>query len=346
MEITLNSNNNNYLINLENSTILFGQNSIFKTNFINDLIDGLNNKKKNILINGNKFESKDYNIICIDEENDFTNEFKFTKTNTLKQLIYKDIINKINGDKLINYTNEIFDVIDEKVNNLLDRKINKNTDNNISFEIEIPDINSIIDKFTNIYIDNILINSNEITKSTKRKLLYQLYFLDIKNNTDKTNIVIINNFDAYLNSNEIISLLNTIDKLSNDNCHFILTSSSNIFEYISLDKFSVYKITDKLLSLNKIMEAIKIYLLKKEYNSNIDFNKYYIENEKLILEEDINKIKDSILNNYPHLLSKILNSTSIKVVLIKPKNITSEYIICENKDMQLLFSEICNQFID
>ena len=134
--------------------------------------------------------------------------------------------------------------------------------------------------------------------------------------------------------------------MSNDNCHFILTSSSNIFEYISLDKFSVYKITDKLLSLNKIMEAIKIYLLKKEYNSNIDFNKYYIENEKLILEEDINKIKDSILNNYPHLLSKILNSTSIKVVLIKPKNITSEYIICENKDMQLLFSEICNQFID
>ena len=33
MEITLNSNNNNYLINLENNTILFGQNSIFKTNF-------------------------------------------------------------------------------------------------------------------------------------------------------------------------------------------------------------------------------------------------------------------------------------------------------------------------
>ena len=46
MEINLNSNNNNYLINLENNTILFGQNSIFKTNFINDLIDGLNNKKK------------------------------------------------------------------------------------------------------------------------------------------------------------------------------------------------------------------------------------------------------------------------------------------------------------
>ena len=324
MEITLKNNNNDYLITLERNTILFGQNSAFKTNFINNLLDGFNNKKKNILINGNKFEPKDYNVICIDEEKDFTNEFKFTKTNTLKQLIYKDIINKINGDKLISYTNEIFDVIDEKVNHLLDRKINKNNDNNISFEIEIPDINSIIDKFTNIYIDNILINSSEITKSTKRKLLYQLYFLDIKNNSDKTNIIIINNFDVYLNSNEVISLLNTINKLSNDNCHFILTSSTNIFEYISLDKFSVYKVTNKLLSLNKINEAIKIYLLKKEYIDNIDFDKYYLENEKLILEEDINRIKFKILNNYPHLISKILNSTNIKITLIKPKNITCE----------------------
>ena len=346
MEITLKNNNNDYLITLERNTILFGQNSAFKTNFINNLLDGFNNNKKNILINGNKFEPKDYNVICIDEEKDFTNEFKFTKTNTLKQLIYKDIINKINGDKLISYTNEIFDVIDEKVNHLLDKKINKNNDNNISFEIEIPDINSIIDKFTNIYIDNILINSNEITKSTKRKLLYQLYFLDIKNNSDKTNIIIINNFDVYLNSNEVISLLNTINKLSDDNCHFILTSSTNIFEYISLDKFSVYKVTNKLLSLNKINEAIKIYLLKKEYIDNIDFDKYYLENEKLILEEDINRIKFKILNNYPHLISKILNSTNIKITLIKPKNITCEYIICENKNMQKLFWEICNQFID
>mgnify|MGYP001624133424 CR=1 FL=1 len=341
MEITLKNNNNDYLITLERNTILFGQNSAFKTNFINNLLDGFNNKKKNILINGNKFEPKDYNVICIDEEKDFTNEFKFTKTNTLKQLIYKDIINKINGDKLISYTNEIFDVIDEKVNHLLDRKINKNNDNNISFEIEIPDINSIIDKFTNIYIDNILINSSEITKSTKRKLLYQLYFLDIKNNSDKTNIIIINNFDVYLNSNEVISLLNTINKLSNDNCHFILTSSTNIFEYISLDKFSVYKVTNKLLSLNKINEAIKIYLLKKEYMDSIDFDKYYLENEKLILEEDINRIKFKILNNYPHLISKILNSTNIKITLIKPKNITCEYIICENKNIQKLFWEIC-----
>ena len=75
-------------------------------------------KNKNILINGNTYNSKNFNIISINEENDFTNEFKFTKNNTLKQIIYNDAINKINEEKIVKYTNEIFDVIDEKVNNV------------------------------------------------------------------------------------------------------------------------------------------------------------------------------------------------------------------------------------
>ena len=44
----------------------------------------------------------------------------------------------------------------------------------IFIELQVPDVNSIIDKFTNIYIDDFLVNSSEIAKSTKRKLLYQI----------------------------------------------------------------------------------------------------------------------------------------------------------------------------
>ncbi len=346
MKITFKDNSNEYYINLDKNIIFFGNNSTFKNNFINNLVDSLNNKKPNILINGNKINKEDYNIIYINEDNDFTNEFKFTKTNTLKQLIYNDIIKKINEDKLINYANEIFDIIDNKVNNLLNKKINKNIDNNISFEIEIPNLNEIIDKFTNIYIDNVLISNNSITKSMKRRLLYQLYFLDIENNNDKINIIIIDNFDVYLNANEIISLLNTINKISNNNCHFILTSNRNILEYITLDNFSIYILKNKLISLDIINEAIKIYLLKKEYKEEQTFNEFYLENESLITEEEINKIKNIIFNKYPHLLSKILNSNSIKVCLSKPQNITSEYIICENEEIKKLFLEICNKLID
>ena len=336
MEIVIDIDNIPNILNLDKNIIFFGKNSNYKNKVINNIDDCLLGKSKNILINGNTYNSKDFNIISINEENDFTNEFKFTKSNTLKQLIYNDVINKINEDKIIKYTNEIFDVIDEKVNNLLDRKINKKSDNNISFQIEIPDVNSIIDKFTNIYIDDVLLNDSSISKSMKRKLLYQLYFLDIKKLDDKPTIVIINNFDVYLNTNEIINLLNTIDNLSNDNCHFILSSCNNIFEYLNIEKYNIYKVSDKIINFNIIDEAIKTYLLRNEYNKNnvnITFNGFYINNESLITNEEISKIKDNIINKYPTLISKILNSDSIKVVLNKPKNITCEYIICDNKEL-------------
>lgn len=343
MEIIINLNETKNKINLEQNTILFGKNSSYKNKLLTTLYNGLTGKEKNILIDGKKPDTKDYNVIFIDEESDFENEFKFTKNNIFKQLIYDDIIDKINEEKLISYTNEIFDVIDNKVNKLLDKKINKKNDNNISFQIEIPNINSIIDKFTNIYIDNILLNSKEITKSMKRKLLYQLYFLDIKSKSNINNIIIINNFDAYLNVNEIINFLSTIDNLTNDNCHFILTSSTNIFEYINLNKFNVYKTTNKLLSLNLLNNSIKNYIIKKEYSSNnitTTYDEFYYQNESLISEEEISKIYNNLLNKYPHLISKILNCESIKILLSKPQRITSEYIICNTPEEQQLFLEI------
>lgn len=349
MEVVVNIDNKKNMIKLDKNVIFFGKNSNYKNKVINNITNGLLGKTKNILIDGKNYNAKDFYIINIDEENDFSNEFKFTKSNTLKQLIYNDVISKINEEKIIKYTNEIFDVIDDKVNNLLDRKVNKKSDNNISFQIEIPDVNSIIDKFTNIYIDDVLLGDSEISKSMKRKLLYQLYFLDIKKLNDKPIIVIINNFDVYLNSSEIINLLNTINNLSNDNCHFILSSCNNIFEYLDTGKYSIYKITDKIIDFNVIEDAIKIYLLRNEFNKisdNISFNDFYLENESLITYDEILNIRNKIINKYPTLISKILNSDSIKVVLSKPKNITCEYIICSDKNNQNLFLEISDKLID
>lgn len=349
MEIVIKLNEIATKINLEQNIILFGKNTSYKNNYITTLYEGLTGKNKNILINGGLPNSKDYNVILINEESDFENEFKFSKNNLLKQLIYDDIINNINEEKIIKYTNEIFDIIDNKVNKLLDNKINKKNDNNISFQIEIPNVNSIIDKFTNIYIDNNILNSKEITKSMKRKLLYQLYFYDIKEKNDTTNIIIINNFDAYLNSNEIIKLLNIIDNLSNSNTHFILTSSSNIFEYVNLDKFNVYKISNNIIPLNILKLNIKNYILNNEYNNktnDITYNEFYNQNESLITEEEINIIYNNLINNHSYLISKILNCDTIKIVQSKPKKITTEYIICKNKEEQKFFSEICKNFID
>lgn len=349
MEIVIKTNENtNNLIKFSYNTIFFGKNSQYKNNFIYNLANGLKGKNKNVLVNGILPKTNDYNVIIIDDDNDFENEFKFTKTNTLKKLIYDDVIEKVNEEKIINYTNEIFDIIDNKVNNLLDRKINKKTDNSISFQIEIPDLNSIIDKFTNIYIDNVLLSNSDISKSMKRKLLYQLYFFDVKNTNDKINFVIINNFDAYLNSNEIIKFLNTINSISNENCHFILTSCNNILEYLSFEFFEIYKLTDKLIPLYNIDNAIKKYLLKREFKNgnNISFDEFYQDNENLIIEEEIINIKNILLNKYPNILGKFLNNDNITFVTTKPKKITSDYIIYNNIEEKNFLQEISQIFLD
>lgn len=349
MELIIKLDDKNCNLNFNKNIILFGKNNSYKNKFINELTNSLTKNKNNILINGKAFNTNDFNIININEETDFSNEFKFTKNNALRQLIYNDISKKINENKIIEYTNEIFDIIDEKINNLLDKKINKKSDNNISFEIEIPNINSIIDKFTNIYIDDMLLTDNKISKSMKRKLLYQLYFLDIKKLSGKPTIVIINNFDVYLNSDEIIKLLNDINSLANNNCHFILSSCNNIFEYINLKYYNIYKITNKVISINEINNAIKTFLIKNEYknnNINIEFNEFYNNNEYLISEEEISNIKNLLFNIKPYTINKILNSEDIKLVLSKPNNVNQDYIICENNKEKELFNEICLLFID
>ena len=349
MELIMKLDGSNYNLNFDKNIILFGKNNLYKNKFINELTNSLTKNKNNILIDGKVFNANDFNIININEETDFSNEFKFTKNNTLRQLIYDDVSKKINEKKIIEYTNEIFDIIDEKINNLLDKKINKKSDNNISFEIEIPNINSIIDKFTNIYIDDMLLTDNKISKSMKRKLLYQLYFLDIKKLSNNPTIVIINNFDVYLNSDEIIKVLNEINSLSNNNIHFILSSCNNIFEYINLKYYNIYKITNRIISINEINKAIKKFLIKNEYKKNnitIEFDEYYNNNEYLISDEEISNIENFLFSIKPYTINKILNSDNIKLVLSKPNNINQDYIICENNKEKELFKEICLLFID
>ena len=346
MEIIFNVEEKTERFYFEKNVIFFGKNTNFKNKFISTLIRSLQGKDKNILIDGKKHDLNDYNIITINEESDLSSEFKFSKNNSFRDLIYHDIMSKINEEKLISCTNEIFDVIDTKVNKLLDRKINKSCENNVSFQIEIPSVTSIIDKFTNIYIDNLLLNDSEISKSMKRKLLYELYFLNLKNDTDNKNIVIIENFDVYLNQDETIHILNEIEKLSSSNCYFIISTCNNIFEYLNIDDFNVYKVSDKLINLDLINEAIKCYLLKKECNCSEDFEKFYLDNEHLISDDEIFKIKNNLINNFPHKISKVLNSTNVNLLRKKPNKITTEYILCDNDDSYLLFSEICKKFVD
>src|SRR5574344_1481091 len=348
MELVFKVHKQELKINIDKNVILFGKNDKYKNYILNNIIYSFTDKDTNSLINYNKININDYNIIQIDEDADFEKEFKFVKNNVLRQLIFDEIIENTNTKKLVNYTNEVFGSIDEKVNSLLDRKINNHLENKVFFETKIQNVNSIIDKFTNIYIDDILLNSKNISKATKKKILFELYFYGLKKNKSKNNIVIINNFDAFLDNDEIIDVLSKINAISSEQCHFILTSCKNIFEYISLLHFNVYKVNGKLIPLKNIDNAIKNFIIKNEFNNTTykSFEKFYKDYESFIQYNEIDTIKYNVFNKYPYNIGKILNCNNIKIVKRKPKDIKNEYIICRTKELNLLFTEIYNQFID
>ena len=125
-------------------------------------------------------------------------------------------------------------------------------------------------------------------------------------------------------------------------CQKLIKENSNIWMSVSMT-------TRKPRPLEK--DGVDYFFVSKEdffnkINDNISFNDFYLKNESLITNEEILNIRDNIINKYPTLISKILNSDSIKVVLSKPKNITCEYIICSDKNNQNLFLEISDKLID
>lgn len=344
MEISFKASSQNYTLNIKESAIIFGKNDLYKKKLLNELVYALTKTNDFVKIDGQKFNKNEYDVIVISEDNDFESEFKFTKSNSLKQLVYADIVAKLNEEKIINYTNEIFDTIDDKINNLIDKKINKNNNNNLALKIEIPDVNSIIDKFTNIYIDDVLLSGSNIPKAKKRMLLYELYLYDIKKIKNSKNvIVIIENFDVYLNSQETIDFLKKVSSISDDNCHFILTSSNNILEFINIDKFNIYTTFDKLISLTFLDIGIKNYLINSQIANE---ENEFMNVEALINDDEINNIKQRIFNLRPDVISKMLNNDDIKFVLKKPKSIECTYILCSNLKELELFKEIYKVLIE
>ena len=344
MEISFKSSICNYTLCINENAIIFGKNDLYKKKMLNKLEHALTKCNDFVRIDGQKFKKSEYEVIVISEDNDFESEFKFTKNNSLKQLIYADIVAKLNEEKIINYTNEIFDAIDEKINGLIDKKINKNNNSNLSLKIEIPDVNSIIDKFTNIYIDDVLLSESSIPKAKKRMLLYELYLYDIKKiKNEKKVIVIIENFDVYLNNQETIAFLKKVSSVSDDNCHFILTSSNNILEFINTDKFNIYTTFNQLISLKVLEVGIKNYLIN---NQIVNEGNEFMDIESLISDDEINNIKQRIFNLRPDVISKMLNNDDIKFVLKKPKNIENTYILCSNLKELELFKEIYKVLIE
>lgn len=326
MNIVFKNNKLNQFINSSGINYFLGGNQSGKTCILELLKERFEAQNKDFLVEGVQISKNEYNVIYFDDSTDFSNEFKFTKNNNFRKLIYDNILKELDEDNILEKVNNIFDKIDNEVNNYLDIKINSKSDNNIKFDIEINNINDIVDKFTNIYIDNYILNEDNIPRSTKRKLIYELLLLKL-DSSDKTNIVIIDNFDLYLDYNNTRKIIKLIEKYSieNKDTHFFLSSSNNIYELIK-DKSTIFHIVNnRITRINNIKLIIEEALIRKDFvkNSNVknNFEEYKSKNSILYIDEIDNKYNE-IIKNQQYNIGKLYVNNKIDIANI---------INCENE---------------
>ncbi len=337
--------NANNIIYLENDGIVFllGPNQCGKTYFLKILQQGFEGKEEDFKVNNTFVGKNDYNTILLDDITDFANEFKFTKNNLFRELIYSSVLDSINEDKLLKEVNNIFDKIDRKVNKYLDINVNKNKKENLKFDIEINKLDDIIDKFTNIYINDYLLKENKIPRSIKRELIFNLLFLELINKEDMSNIILIDNFDLYLDIENTLNIIKLLQDYHNKhlNTYFFLTTNSNIYPYIN-NKKSIYHINNgKLLRIKNINEIIENSYIETIMTEKL--NKLAIDEEIAFLYHDnIIKEQENVLSNLQNEIGKIYISKEIEITNNSLPRLDKLCIVCKNTFEHIFFKKLCD----
>ncbi len=89
---------------------------------------------------------------------------------------------------------------------------------------------SIIEKFTNIYIDEYLLDDKITPRSSLRKLLINLTLYQIEKSINDNIIVFIDDIDNSFDELELFNIIKTLE--NNFNAKFVVSSSRNIYPYI------------------------------------------------------------------------------------------------------------------
>mgnify|MGYP004661550387 FL=1 len=329
-----------YSFEFDNVLFINGSNKSGKTKLLKLLEKGAIGELENFYINNNKVYKNDFQVLFIGDYNNFATDFKLSKANTFKKLIYDDIIEKINTENILNKTNEIFNIIDDKINETISK--NELT-KNLKFDINIDSVDKIIEKFTNIYIDDYLLDDKITPRSSLRKLLINLTLYQIEKLGRDNIIVFIDDIDNSFDELELFNLIKTLE--TNNKAKFIVSSSRNIYPYVK-NKKDIYKIyKQKTKNIVNIESCIKQSIITNEYkeqNIKDDFNTFFEENEYLINDEDINYFNKKILTSLNYQIGLIYCNDELEIKLIDDEE---NNIIKVKNNLEKIFLETIYNYL-
>ncbi len=305
MNINMEFNEKLLSLSFENICLILGENNQGKTYLLNEIESGLNGTiKTDFEVNGLKIYKGDYNVIKINDLDTFSSEFKFSKSNIFRKLIYNDIIDNIDEtteNKYLNKFNDIFIDINNKVNEYLNSNL---YNNQLKIKTELDSVDKIIEKFTNIYIEDKMFNEKYISKGKGRELLYKLT-LNLINSKIENQVLLIDGIDNYLAGESLTQFINQLINIAENNVKIIITGNSPLLYQYFFNRAAIYKIKNfKLKKIRSFADLLIKTILMTEHSKdpfNIPFNSYAEQNIELIKEDDIKHLFNKYV--YPNLLN-------------------------------------------
>lgn len=283
--------------NFTKINIIFGANSNGKTTLINNLQEIFLGNERNSKINFENIDKNNFNVVKIDSQFQINELTKLTSKNRNKlklENIIKDQNNIQLKDELSNFLNNCQKKLDET--------INKNS--LIKWQIKDKDVDDI-------FLE--LIEGNISASRSEENVLY------IKEKTDFTlykNVILIDDFDAFLNEDNILGILNFLESL--DSICFLTTNKPESLFY-SCNKYSNFVIRNSnLVSLNKLLEFS---------NDESDLNSYLCDSLYL------NSFMDSFSNNrFVYSIGRTLVNNNINLYCKKDDFLANKVnIFCASK---------------
>lgn len=291
--------------------IIYGPNLSGKTTMSTNLEEIFLGKDKTAKFNDLPIEKAMFSITKIDSKFDINEFIKLTSKNIFKNKI-KNILNDPNLADFREKQIELLEVLQQELNTKLEN-----------------DSNVIKWKIKDLEIDDLLLNLIEGT-SVSSKSEENLFYIKTKiNNSIPNNVIIIDDFDAFLNEDSIIKLFNMLEEI--DCISFLFTSKSQSLFY-SLKDYNNYALRN-----------CHIYSLNSFINNEIDSNNIndYLIND-LYSTLLINLYKNQRLINS---LARILNNINVNITTSKVSKNGYVNIYCNNES-EFKFLNQVNSFLN
>ena len=268
-----------YIMNAGKLNVIYGHSGSGKTQILNLLNDGFSAKSKNSFrVDGMEVQKSNFEILFFDAKQDFSNQIKMDSKSLFRKIVFELINSQVedlalNGRDFVREFNQFFNDIKTPIDTWIKSLTSISSDGSLNYKIEIESINDIL---TNIFTILMGDEASGSSQSYSKLLLYSLVIEYIKK-YPKNYIVLIDNFDADLDEENTLLLLDHLIEHLDLNATFILTTNKNTSFQYTFNRCKTFCLRkNKIFDFSKLFNFYKLSQVEDGNKENFSYEDYIV----------------------------------------------------------------------